>query len=90
MLEQAATNEEEGEKDKEKLDDKLEVSLTKKEYEDEATRLMEEMKKNVGSCTTQKFLRRNKSCAAFREDLDSYDKDKGREVTLMTKCWQSM
>ena len=31
MLEQAAPDEKEGEKDREKLDDKLEVSLTKKE-----------------------------------------------------------
>ena len=47
VLESAATNEEKEERDRDKLGDKLEAFLERKEEEDEATCLMEEMRKNV-------------------------------------------
>ena len=55
MLEKAATNEKGEGRDRDKLGDKLEAFFTRKEEEDEATGLMEEMRKKRGSCTTKKF-----------------------------------
>ena len=55
MLEKAATDEKKEGRDKDKLGDKLEAFLTRKEEEDEATGLMEEIRKNVRSCATKKF-----------------------------------
>ena len=55
MLEKAATNEKREERDRDKLGDKLEAFFTRKEGEDEATGIMEEMRKKRGSCATKKF-----------------------------------
>ena len=64
--------------------------LPRKEEEDEATCLMEEMRKNVVAAQQQSFEAEQSLCNALREYVDSYDRDMGRFRTLMTKCWQSM
>ena len=55
MLQKAVTDEKKEERDRDKLGDKQETFLKRKEEEDEATGLMEEMRKKRGSCTTKKF-----------------------------------
>ena len=47
MLAIAATDEKKEERDRDKLGDKLEAFLKRKEEEDEATCLIEEMRENV-------------------------------------------
>ena len=58
MLEKAATNEKREGRGRDKLGDKLEAFLTRREEEDEATGLMEEMRKNVVAAQ-KKVLMRN-------------------------------
>ena len=74
---------------REKLGDKLEAVLKRTE-EDEATCLMEEMKKDVEAAQHRSYEAERSLCSALREYLDSYDKDQGRARTLMTKCCHSM
>ena len=69
-------------RDRDKLGDQLEAFLTRKEEEDEATGLMEEMRKNVVAVQSL--------CNALREYVDNYGRDQDQARTLMTKCWQSM
>ena len=51
---------------------------------------MEEMRKNVEAAQHKSFEAEQSQCSALREYVDSYDKDRGRARTLMTKCWQSI
>ena len=67
MPEKAATNEKREGRDRDKLGDKLEAFLTRTEEKDEATGLMEEMRKN-GRLHNTKVLRRSKVCAALFEN----------------------
>ena len=90
MLGKAATAEKKEERDREKLGDKLEASLKWKEEEDEATCLMEEMRKNVEAAQHTNFEAEQSLCSALREYVDSHDKDQGRARTLMTNCLQSI
>ena len=55
MLEKAARDEKREERDRDKLGDKLEAFLKRKEDEDEATGLMEEMMKNVVAAQHKSF-----------------------------------
>ena len=55
MVECAATDEKKEEKDRDKLGDRLEAFLKRKEEEDEATCLMEEMRKNVEAAQHKSF-----------------------------------
>ena len=55
MLQKAVTDEKKEERDRDKLGDKLETFLKRKEEEDEATGLMEEMRKNVVAAQQKKF-----------------------------------
>ena len=55
MVESAATDEKQEERDRDKLSDRREEFRKRKEEEDEAMCLIEEMRKKLGGCTTQKF-----------------------------------
>ena len=90
MLEKAAADEKREERERDKLVDKPQAFLTMKEEEDEATCLMEEMRKNVEAAQHKSFEAEQSLCNALREYVDSYDRDQGRARTPMTKCWQSM
>ena len=90
MLEQAATDEKREERDRGELRDKLEAFLQSKEEEDEATCLMEEMKKNVEAAQHESFEAEQSLCNALRDTSTVTTKDQGRARTRMTKCWQSM
>ena len=90
MLEKAATDEKREERDKDKLGEKLEAFLKRKEEEDEATCLMEAVRKNVVTAQQKSFEAEQSLCDARREYVDSYDRDQGRARTLMPKCWQSL
>ena len=89
MLEKAATNEKRG-RDRDKLGDKPEVFLTRKEEEDEATGLMEKMRKNVVAAQQKNFEAEQSLCNALRRYVDNNGRDQDQARTLMTKCWQSM
>ena len=89
MLESAATDEKNEESDRAKLGDRLKAFHKGKEQEDETTCLMEEMRKMWRLLNT-KVLRRSKVCAVLREYVDTFDRDRGRPKTIMTKLRQSM
>ena len=78
MLEKAATDEKREERDRDKLGDKLEAFLTRKEMEDDATCLMEEMRKNVVAAQ-QKNLRQSKVYATLCENMSTVVSIKARE-----------
>ena len=67
MLEKAVTDEKKEESDRDKLGDKLETFLKRKEEEDEATGLMEEMRKNVVAAQQKSFEAEQSPCNALRE-----------------------
>ena len=90
MLEKAATDEKKEGRDRDKLGDKLEAFLKRKEEEDEATCLMEELRKNVEAAHHKSYEAEQSLCDAQRAYNDSHDRDQGRARTLTTKCWQSM
>ena len=75
---------------RDKLGDKPEAFLQRKEEEDDATCLMEEMRKNVEAAQQKFFEAEQCLWNALREYVDSYDKDLGSATTLMTKRWQSI
>ena len=85
LLETAATNEKREERDRDKLRDKLEAFLTRKEEEDETTGLMEEMRKTGVAAQQKSFEAERSLCNALREYVDGC-RDPGRARTLMTKC----
>ena len=86
MLEKAATNEKREGRDRDKLGDKLEGFLTRKKEEDEATGLMEEMRRNVVAAQQKSFEAEQSLCNALREYVDNYGRDQDQARTLMTKC----
>ena len=90
IFEKAVTDEKREEMDRDKLGDKLEAFLKRKEEEDVATGLMEEMRKNVVAAQQKSFESEQSLCNALREYVDGYDRDQGRARTLITKCCQSM
>ena len=65
-LEKAAADEKKEERDREKLGDKLEVFFKRKEEEDEATCVMEEMRKNVEAARHKSFEAEQSLCSALR------------------------
>ena len=89
MLESGSTDEKKEEKGRDKHGDKSEAFLIRKEEEDEATCLMEEMRKNVEAAQHQSFEAEQSLRNALQEYVDSYDRDRSRARTRMTKCWQS-
>ena len=90
MLEEAATDEKKEERDREKLGKKLEALLTKKEEEDEATCLMEEIMKNVVAAEQKSFEAGQKSMQRSARICRHTRQRSGPGQDLMTKCWQSM
>ena len=90
MLESAASDEKKEERDRDKLGDNLKAFLKRKEEEDEATCLMEEMRKNVEAAQHKSFEAEQSLRSALREYVDTFDRDRGRPKTMMTKLWQSM
>ena len=89
-LESAGTDEKKEERDKDMLGDKLEAFLKRKQEEYEATCLMEEMRKNVEVAQHKSFEAEQSLCSALRECVHTFDRDRGRPKTIMTKLWKSM
>ena len=89
MHEKAATDEKRRERDRDKLGGKLVAYVKRKEEEDEATCLMEEMRKNVEAAQHKSF-EAEQSMQRFARTRRKIRQSQGRAGTLMTKCWQSM
>ena len=87
MLEKSSYRRKERRKGQGKLGDKQEAFPKRKEEEDEATCLMEDMRKKVEVAQHKSFKAEQSLRSALREYVDGYDKDQGRARTLMTKCW---
>ena len=78
------------ERDRDKLGDRLEALLERKKEEDEATCLMEEMRRNVEVAEHESSEAEQNLCSALREYADTFDKDHGRPKTAVTKLRQLM
>ena len=89
MLEKADAKKKEKKGDKDKLGDKLEAFLAKKVEGDEATSLMEEMRKTVEAVQQELLGTEQSLCNALRESVDNHGREQDQPRTLMTKCWQS-
>ena len=85
LFERAATDEKKEERERDKLGEKLEIFLKRKEEEDEATCLMEEMRKNVEAAQHKSSEAELSQCSALREYVDAFDRDRGRPKTIMKK-----
>ena len=90
MVESAATDEKQEERDRDKLSDRLEEFRKRKSEEDEAMCLTEEMRTNLEAAQLKSFEAEQRLCSALREYVDTFDKDRGRPKTIMTKLWQLM
>ena len=90
MLQSAAADEKKEERDRDKLGDKLEAFLKRKEEEDEATCLMEEMRKNVEAAQNKSFEVEQSLGSTLREYVDTFGRERGRPKTMMMKLWQLM
>ena len=86
----ATDDKKEEERDRDKLCGQLEAFLKRKEEEDEATCLMEEIGKNVVAAQHKSFEAEQSLCSAHREYIDTFDRDRGRPKTMTTQLWQSM
>ena len=64
-------------RDRDKLGDKLEACLTRKEQEDEATGLMEKLKKNVVTAQQKSFEAEQSLCNAVRKYVDNDGTNQG-------------
>ena len=69
LLENAAADEKRVEKDRDKLGNQLDAFLERKKEEDEATCLMEEMRKNVEAAQHKRFQAEQSLCSALRERI---------------------
>ena len=49
---------------------------------------MEEMRKNVEVAQHKTCEAEQSLCSALREYVDTFDRDRGRLKTIMTKLWQ--
>ena len=90
MVESAATDQKQEERDRDKLSDRLEEFRKRKEEEDEAMCLIDEMRKNLEAAQHRSFEAEQRLCSALQEYVDTFDKDRGRPKTIMTKLWQLM
>ena len=50
--------------------------------------LIEEMREILEAVQHKSFEAEQRVCSAFREHVDTFDKDRGRPKTIMTKLWQ--
>ena len=76
-----------GERDK--LGDKLDFFSRGKKRK-MRQRVMEEMRKNVEGAQHKSFKTEQSLCSAFREYVDTFERDRCRPKPMMTKLWQSM
>ena len=90
MVDAAVMDEKQEQKGRGKIRDLLEQLLMRREEEDEASGLIEEMQRNLDEA-------QNKSCEVERtldrvlwEYIEAFDKERGRPQLIMTKLWQMM
>ena len=52
--------------------------------------LIEEMQRNLDAAQIKIYEAEQRLCSALREYVDTFDKERGRPKTIMTKLWQLM
>ena len=90
MVESAATDEKQEERDRDKLSVRLEEFRKRNDEEDEARCLIEETQRNLEAAQNKSYEAEQRLCSALREYVDTFDKDRGRPKTIMTKLWELM
>ena len=72
------------------LKDLLHQLQKRREAEDEARGLIEEMQRNLGEAQARTYEMERKLDRVLGEYIDSFEKELGRQHHIMTKMWQMM
>ena len=90
MVESAATDEKQEERDRCRIQDQLVEVRKRKDEEDEARCLIEEMQRNLDAAQNKSFEAEQKLYSILWEYIEVSDKERGRPKIIMTKLWQLM
>ena len=90
VFEAAVTDETQEQKERGMIRDLLEQLQRRREEEDEARGLMEEMQRNLDEAQNRSYEVERKSNWVLWEYIEAFDKERGRPRLIMTKLWQMM
>ena len=88
MVESAATDKKQEERDRCRIQYKLVEVRKRKDEEDEVRCLIEEMQRNLNAAQNNSFEAEQKVNSLLWEYIEAFDKERGRPKTVMTKLWQ--
>ena len=90
MVEAAAIDERQEQKKRSMIRDLLEQLHMRREEEDEARGLIEEMQRNLAEAQSRSYEVERKLDRALWESIGVFEKEIGRPQLIMTKMWQMM
>ena len=90
MVEVAATDEKQEERERCMIRDQLVEVRKRKEEDDEARNLVEEMQRNLDDAQNKSYEAERKLNRILWEYIEAFDKERGRPRIIMTKLWQLM
>ena len=90
MVEQAAIDERQEHKERSMIKNLLHQRQKKREEEDEARGLIEEMQRNLDEAQTRSYEVERMVDRVLGEYIDSFEKEMGRPQHIMNKMWQMM
>ena len=90
MVEVAGTDENQEERERGMIRDQLVELRKRREEEDEARNLIEEMQRNLDDAHNKSYELEQKLNRILWEYIEVFDKERGRPRILMTKLWQLM
>ena len=90
MVEVAATDEKQEERERCRIRDQLVDVRRRKEEEDEARSLIEEMQRNLDDAQNKSYEAEQKRNSILWEYTEAFDKERARPKITMTKLWHLM
>ena len=88
MVEQAVIDERQEHKERSMIKDLVYKLQTRKEEEDEARGLIEDMQRNLDEAQTRCYVVERKLDRVLGEYIESFEKEIGRPQHIMNKMWQ--
>ena len=90
MVESAATDEKQEERDRCRIRDQLVEVRKRKDDEGEARCLIEEVQRNFDAAQNKSYEAEQKLYRILWEYIEAFDKERGRPRIIMTELWQPM
>ena len=90
MVESAPTDEKQEERYRCRLRDQLIEVRKRKDKDDEARCLIEEMQRNLDAAQNKNYMAEQKLYSILWEYIEAFDKERGRPEIIITKLWQLM